>query len=230
MADTKKFLDQSGVSVLWNQVVAKINAIPAYDDSQVKADIAANASAIAVLNGTGEGSVAATAEAKAAAKVAEIVAGADASFDTLKEIADWISNDTTGAASMANDIAALEALVGDTAVATQIANAISDANLSQYALASELTTLAGRVSSVEGDITNHGTRLTAVETKASNNATDIDAIKTKIEDITSTGGEPNVIESISVNGVKQPVTEYNVDIAVPVIEALTEDEIKAACV
>ena len=44
----------------------------------------------------------------AAEEVAEIVAGADASYDTLKEIADWIMNDTTGAAQMANDIAALK--------------------------------------------------------------------------------------------------------------------------
>lgn len=44
----------------------------------------------------------------AAAEVAELVAGADESFDTLKEIADWIMNDTTGAASMASDIATLK--------------------------------------------------------------------------------------------------------------------------
>ena len=36
--------------------------------------------------------------------IAEVVASADTSFDTLKEIADWILNDTTGAAKMANDI------------------------------------------------------------------------------------------------------------------------------
>lgn len=41
-------------------------------------------------------------------EVAKIVAGADKDFDTLKEIADWILNDTTGAASMANDIATLK--------------------------------------------------------------------------------------------------------------------------
>ena len=45
----------------------------------------------------------------AADEVAKVVAGADASFDTLKEIADWIKNDATGAAKMANDIAALKA-------------------------------------------------------------------------------------------------------------------------
>lgn len=44
-----------------------------------------------------------------AAEVAKIVANADQSYDTLKEIADWILNDTTGAADMANDIADLQA-------------------------------------------------------------------------------------------------------------------------
>lgn len=44
-----------------------------------------------------------------AEEVAKIVANAPEDFDTLKEIADWIENDTTGAAKMANDIQALQA-------------------------------------------------------------------------------------------------------------------------
>ena len=47
-----------------------------------------------------------------AAGIAEVVAGAPASYDTLKEIADWIANDTTGAAKMANDIKKLNDSVG----------------------------------------------------------------------------------------------------------------------
>ena len=43
-----------------------------------------------------------------AEEVAKIVADADESYDTLKEIADWIMSDTTGAAKMANDITALK--------------------------------------------------------------------------------------------------------------------------
>jgi predicted nucleic acid-binding Zn-ribbon protein len=49
-----------------------------------------------------------TARAIAAEEVAKIVANADTNFDTLKEIADWIVNDTIGAAQMANDIAELK--------------------------------------------------------------------------------------------------------------------------
>jgi hypothetical protein len=75
-------------------------------------------------------------------EVAKIVAGADAQFDTLKEIADWIQNDTTGAAGMANEIQALENLVGNTAVATQITNAINALKLKEtYALNADLEAL-----------------------------------------------------------------------------------------
>ena len=44
-------------------------------------------------------------------EVAKIVAGADKSYDTLKEIADWILSDTTGAAKMANDITRLNGIL-----------------------------------------------------------------------------------------------------------------------
>lgn len=132
---------------------SKIEALEAgtYDDTELRGLIGDNTAAIATLNGDAEtaGSVANTATAIAAAKIAEIVAGADASYDTLKEIADWITNDTTGAADMANDIAELQNLVGDKAVATQIAEAIAAEGLDKYALASDLTDLAGRVKALE---------------------------------------------------------------------------------
>ena len=137
----------------------KIDALEkgTYDDAEVRGLIQDNADAIALLNNGAEvpGSVANTAAAAAAAKVAEVVADANADFDTLKEIADWILNDTTGAADMANDIAALQAQmagVESTVVAT-IAAAINSAlkvdGVDKYALASELTTLAGRVKALE---------------------------------------------------------------------------------
>ena len=138
----------------------KIAALEAgtYDDTELrglintnKAAHEANAAAIATLNGSAEtaGSVANTATSVAATKVAEIVAGADASFDTLKEIADWILNDTTGAAHMANNIANLQTLVGNKAVAEQIADAISAEGLDKYALAADLTALVNRVKTLE---------------------------------------------------------------------------------
>jgi hypothetical protein len=59
-----------------------------------------------------------SARAIAAEEVAKIVASADTDFDTLKEIADWITNDTVGAAQMSNDIATLKAVSADTRLAT----------------------------------------------------------------------------------------------------------------
>lgn len=41
-------------------------------------------------------------------EVTKVVAGADADFDTLKEVADWIKNDKTGAAKMQTDIRTLK--------------------------------------------------------------------------------------------------------------------------
>ena len=71
------------------------------------------------------------------------------SIDTLNEIAAWIISDTTGAAAMNKDITDLKGLVGNTAVATQINNAIDSAlksgDVDKYALASELKALADKI-------------------------------------------------------------------------------------
>ena len=137
---------------------------------------AANAGAIAVLNGGAEeaGSVVNTANAAAAAKVAEIVAGADAKFDTLKEIADWILTDTTGAAGMAADIDALEAKMAgvEETVVKSIAAAIEEAlkvdGADKFALASELSALADRVKAIEDAGYQNAEQVSAAITAAIN--------------------------------------------------------------
>lgn len=155
------------------ELKGKVDALEkgTYDDTEIrnlisanqtaigenKAAHEANAAAIEKLNGTADvvGSVANTANAAAAAKVAEIVAGADAKFDTLKEIADWILTDTTGAAGMAADIDALEAKMAgvEETVVKSIAAAIEEAlkvdGADKFALASELSALADRIKAIE---------------------------------------------------------------------------------
>ena len=64
--------------------------------------IAANEDAIEVLNGEGEGSV----KKAVADGIAGVVANADADFDTLKEVADWIMTDGTNAAGLQTQVAA----------------------------------------------------------------------------------------------------------------------------
>ena len=98
------------------QMISEAQTAATYDDTQVKADIKANADAIAILNSDDktEGSV----DYKVAQEVAKILNDNDDSdIDTLNEIAAWIINDTTGAAKMNADIvsntAAINKLNGD---------------------------------------------------------------------------------------------------------------------
>lgn len=127
-----------------------------YDDSALKKRISDNEAAIATLTGDGDGSVKDT----VAYQIAQVVAGADESYDTLKEIADWISNHSTDAASMSSqintnksDIAALKEKVGETAVADQISTAIDTALKNgaddKYALAADLATVNGKITSLQ---------------------------------------------------------------------------------
>lgn len=256
MADTKKFLDQAGVSVLWNAVAAELAkkaaadtvytktevdnkiAAAAYNDTAVKADIKTNADAITVLNSDAgvEGSV--------AYKITKMVLENDGgSVDKLTEIAAWIANHPTDAAEYNQRITnnkeaidALKLLVGSESVANQIAKALEESDLSQYASAQDLADAIVRIAANETAIDTlqttvggHGTRLSAVEAKAGSNETAIGNLTGRLDGIVAQGGEPNVINNIKVNGVVQAITDKAVDIAVPVVEALSEAEIKTAC-
>lgn len=116
-----------------------------------------NSAAIEILNGNN------TTEGSVAYQIAQVVAGADASYDTLKEIADWISTHGTDAAAMntqittnKNDIAALKTQVGTEPVATQISTAIDaalkDGESERYALASDLSDANGKIAALEGKV------------------------------------------------------------------------------
>lgn len=124
---------------------------PEYDDSALKKRISDNEAAIDTLNG------ASTVEGSVAYQIAQVVAGADESFDTLKEIADWITTHKTDAASMnsqintnKDDIAALKTKVGETSVADQIAAALKDGESDKYALADDLSTANGKITALQG--------------------------------------------------------------------------------
>lgn len=228
MADIKKFLDQAGVSTLWKRITTELED-KAYDDSALRKLIKDNTDAIAVLNGDGntEGSV----TKKVAEGIASIVAGADAKFDTLKEIADWIVNDTTGAASMANKITALEGLVGSTAVATQIANAIEAAlkvdGVDKYALASDLTALAGRVATLEGSSHTHANKA-LLDTYTQTEADLADAVANKHNHANKT--ILDAITDVKVSAWDNAESNANTytDTEIAKIQALTESEIDAA--
>lgn len=107
--------------------------------ARAKAAEKANADAISALVGTDTNK---TVRAIAAEETAAIVAGADSKYDTLKEIADFIMNDETGAAAMANDIAALKTKVdtGTKTVSAYVNDAI--ATIIQPKASAEVTVAA----------------------------------------------------------------------------------------
>lgn len=137
--------------------VAALQTTVGNENSGLVKQVADNKAAIEVLNGdnTTEGSV--------AYQIAQVVAGADTSYDTLKEIADWISTHGTDATAMntqittnKNDIAALKTQVGTEPVATQISTAIDaalkDGESDKYALASDLSDANGKIAALEGKV------------------------------------------------------------------------------
>lgn len=229
MADIQKFLDKQGVSTLWSQVVAKINAIPAYDDTKVKADIAANTKSInevktSVQTNTADIKVLkgdTTTEGSVAFQIAQIVAGASTSFDTLKEIADWISSHGKSASDMqtsisnnANDIEALQKLVGNKTVATQISEAITAQKLDKYALAENLTALSTKLTNLE----KTGSRLITTD--------EINKLSKLVMDESGSVSISGTVAAGNVQGLQTVIDER---ISQQVI-ALSAEEIKAACV
>ena len=97
----------------------------------------------------------------ASEEVAKIVNGADASFDTLKEVADWISTHGTDAATMNTQInankAAIEKLNGTAETVGSVANTVNTAidgalkvdGKDKYAFATDLTTANGKITALE---------------------------------------------------------------------------------
>lgn len=142
-----------------------------YDDTAIQAKVTANETAIGVLNGTGDGSVA----KKVADEIAKVVAGADESMDTLKEIADWISTHADSASAMntqinanKDDIAALKGLV------TQLPEGSDAENLIEY--------ITNVVNSAKEELTTDiATAKTEAVTEAGTNADT--KIATKVGDI-----------------------------------------------
>ena len=165
-----------------------------------------------------------TARAIAAEEVAKIVAGANASYDTLKEIADWIMSDTTGAAKMQSDIASLQSTKADKVTSATNGNfAGLDANgnltdsgkkASDFQAAGSYKTTQSAVSdpaangnaaafidsisqNAQGVITV--TKKNVQAASASQAGLESAAHYSKVEGIEA-GAQVNVIESITING------------------------------
>ena len=123
------------------------------------------------------------------AEIAKVVNGAPSTFDTLKEIADWIENHPNLDENLGTEI---ETIKG------------------------EIETLKASVETFQSDIDDFTLRVYDVETKASDNATEIEGLKSSLEGkadanalsaldervqaVEGNLGDKNVIEGIKLNG------------------------------
>ncbi len=123
-------------------LASAVGALEAKDE-ELSGAISGNTAKINTLIGSVEGDGNKSVRVIAAEETAKIVDGANEKYDTLKEIADFIMNDSTGAAKMANDIAAN-------------AGAISD-------LKDEFDTDTGRVKVAEAAIAQNAADIEAIE-------------------------------------------------------------------
>lgn len=131
----KKVVTSTGLSTYDGEIKkiisSNLNSAKSYADTKTQelanGAVKKNTDAIAVLNGTGTGSVTKT----VADAVAKIVNGAPEAYDTLKEISDWISSHASSASGMNSqiqtnktDIANLKTLIGTLPTGTDAATII----------------------------------------------------------------------------------------------------------
>ena len=123
------------------------------------------------------------------AEIAKVVNGAPSTFDTLKEIADWIENHPNLDENLGTEI---ETIKG------------------------EIETLKTSVETFQSDLDGFTLRVYDVETKASDNATEIEGLKSSLEGkadadalsaldervqtVEGNLGDKNIIEGIKLNG------------------------------
>lgn len=144
---------QDAANAAQSDVDALETVVGANDTAGLRKRIKDNEDAIGTLRGTDTGKSARTI---AAEEVAKVVNGAPESFDTLKELSDWISTHGTDAAAMNTAITKLQGIVsgigGEGEKATVVAyvtDAIAALKIGDYAKAADLTALAARVKILE---------------------------------------------------------------------------------
>lgn len=144
---------QTAAEKAQSDVNALKTTVGADDTAGLRKRIKANETAIGALQGLDTNKSARTI---AAEEVAKVVNGAPESFDTLKELSDWISTHGTDATAMNTAITKLQGIVagigGEGEKATVVAyvtDAIAALKIGDYAKAADLTALAARVKTLE---------------------------------------------------------------------------------
>lgn len=170
MADEKYYLNEVGLRALWKKLDDR--------DKEVVKKILDNKTAIDLLNATATidnqaplGSVERTVGDKVAEEIAKIVANAPTDFDTLKEIADWISTHSDSAAAMNSAIqknrdavSSLKTLLGiDSSTNLWTSSELTDIKADVAQAKEDITTLTTTVSSNTDNITTHSSDIATMK-------------------------------------------------------------------
>ena len=176
-----------------------------YDDSTIKADVKANTTAIATLNGNAqtEGSVA----KQVADAVAKIIAEAPEAYDTLKEIATWISTHENDASAMnqtiqtnKTDIANLVKLVGSLPEGSESKTIVEyiDSKVAGVDFTSAIAT--AKQEAISAAATDAKTKADTAETNAKNAVKELanGQVKTNTDNIEALQGRVESLEGVTI--------------------------------
>lgn len=164
--DGKITLENLAKAIKSNQTLATVSDVETEasrresSDDALSSRVSANESAIATLNGTGDGSVAKT----VTDKIAEVVAGAPEDFDTLKEISDWVSSHSSDALEMNSEIQANKANI-----AAEAETRASEDTLLQTNISNEETARAEADTALQQNISAETSSRTAADTALQTN-------------------------------------------------------------
>ena len=215
---------QSGETAIRGEITSAITAAT----TEISQQIETLDGKITILNGdeTTNGSVKKT----VVDEIAKVVAEAPEDFDTLKEIADWIANDQTGAAALANRVSALETADTEMLEAMETADEALDNKITvintklgtgfteyenftdvildnEEVVSAALTEIDNRLNSLDEKIENAGVDEEAVNTLINNKLSDLDSTAEDVDGV-------HVKISVSqVDGRLSTVTVTESDIA-----------------
>ena len=197
MADNtaKRYLDLEGLKTFYDLLVGKFA-----DKSEL----------VTLKNSLKDYITTAKAQELVETEIAKVVNGAPETFDTLREIAEWIANHPNLDEALGSEIDALgekiETLrtsvgglttkVSDVeAKASENASAIEEVKgaLDGKASSSDLSALDGRVQTVEGSVSTLSNTVT-------NLGTSVEGLESKVAELEGNLGEKNVIKGIKLNG------------------------------
>lgn len=194
----------------------------AYDDSGIQSEIDSIGAKVTTLVGTDDNkSVRTIANEELAAQL--IPEGAKDSLDTLTEIAAWIQSHPDDASAMNAAIEALQAKVdtGDKTVSAYVTDAIAALSIGDYAKASDLTALAGRVSTLETTSATHATK-TALEAEVSERTDADTALSNRITTLETAVGESGSVATDIAAAKDEAISTAAADATAKANQALTD--------